>query len=117
MTLEANERKLDLKRESELVSKLNRVMDESKKKYESMRRQKEATKASIHPLQEEFERNTKKLHDIKIQIKKQQKLSVELREDVDIFIASYLNEEDKEEEVKKILQKCKDTIKKKRNPG
>eukprot|EP01083_Nonionella_stella_P069661 185833_1 len=110
LTIELNESKYRLKRESDSITKLCRVFEDTKRKYELLRRKKESIKQLILPLEEEYDRSNKKLTDLAHEMKRRNKVLAELKEDIDMFIASYLNEEDKEGQVENELLSMRQTM-------
>jgi len=110
LTVEVKQKKSALKREGDAITKLQRVLEDRKRQFELLRRKKESVKQLILPLEEEHDRSSKRMVDLTAELKRQSKVVVELKEDIDIFIASYLKEEDKEEAVKGRLKMLRETI-------
>jgi len=110
LTVEVNQLKSALKREGDTVTKLGRVVEDKKRKYEVLRRSREAMKAAILPLEEEADRCLKRREDVEAEGKRQSKVVVELREDIDIVIAAFLSQEDAESAVKAQLLTLRETM-------
>ncbi|ETO13955.1 hypothetical protein RFI_23413 [Reticulomyxa filosa] len=112
LTIEWNEKKNAAKHEAEITSKLNRIFEDSRKKYELLKSKKESIRTLLLPLKEECERSVKKLKDLRLQ----RKLCVEQmqtqQQDIEVFMTQYLaQEKDETEHKNKLLslqQVCKD---------
>lgn len=113
LTVELNQKKGAVKREGDTITKLQRLLEDTKRKYELLRRKKESMKAVILPLEEEWDRSSKRMVDLEQELKRRSKVVIELKEDIDIFIASYLEAEDNESAVKAQLNLLRETMKSK----
>merc|ERR1719206_244750 len=110
LTIELNDKKQALKRTTDTMTKLSRTFEDTKRKFELFRRKRESVKQLMLPLEEEYDRQTKKHKDLKLELKRMAGVEETLKEDIDIFIASFLNAEDFELEKKAMLKTKRDTM-------
>ena len=85
--------KLEMRHAMESLLSYNKLYEDQKKKYERHRRKLDSVQSILIPLETQYNDKLREMENIQSNSQKQNKILAELKQDVDIFISSYLRQE------------------------
>ena len=96
--MKLQEGKLELRHTIEYSMSTNKLYEEQKQRFERLRRKLDSVLSILPPIETQYSDKMKELEALKTNANKQQKVIAELKQDVDVFISSYLKQEKLEED-------------------